>query len=107
MCIHIFFIFKCLFTNKFIYDILLVKYLFIIIGVIMIHNQNSKVYLMMKLKEIREEIPISIHDQAEELGVCEAIMYKWNQDKDGKIPLRHENVRKIKEYIKRHEDNKR
>lgn len=72
----------------------------------MIQSENSKAVLMMKLKHIREQIPCSLEDQADAIGVSVAAIHKWNLDKECKIPLRHETVRQIKDYIKRYEATK-
>lgn len=73
----------------------------------MIKYDNSKHTLLKRLKEIREEIPISLTDQSEDIGISIHTLIAWKEDIEDKVPVKPTTVRKIKEYIAKYErDNK-
>ncbi len=69
-------------------------------------SEQLKRELLKKLEEIRLEIPISVADQAEDIGVSRQALSRWKEDKDCNVPMRYETIRLIKDYIKKYEETK-
>lgn len=69
-------------------------------------SEQLKRELLKRLEEIRLEIPISIMDQAQDIGIGYATLERWRHDKEANTPMRYETIRLIKDYIKKYEETK-